>query len=87
MKTIVYSIYDSKAKAYSQPFHAVNDAVAMRMVSAAVNDPGTSLNRHPEDYTVYELARFDEENGTFEILNQRAVTTCIALKEQNIDQN
>lgn len=88
MITSVYSIYDSKAKAYSLPFHAVNDAVATRMVGASVNDPGTTLNKHPEDFIIYELARFDDEKGTFETVMQRAVSPCIALKETtNHDEN
>lgn len=87
MKTNVYTIYDSKAKAYSLPFHAVNDAVATRMVGASVNDPGTTLNKHPEDFVIYELARFDDETGVFEITNQRAVSTCLALKEIHGGEN
>jgi len=83
MKTGMYTIYDSKAKAYSQPFHAVNDQVAMRMVAASVNDPGTIINQHPEDFVLYEIARFDAENAQIEQINQRAVTTAIALKKEN----
>lgn len=85
MKTGMFSIYDSKAKAYSLPFHAVNDHVAMRMVGAAVNDPGTTLNKHPEDFVLYEIARFDDETAAIEIINQRAVSTAIALKEVSND--
>lgn len=81
MKTGMYTIYDSKANAYSQPFHAVNDAVAMRMLAASVNDPGTIINQHPEDFVLYEIARFDDENAQIEIINQKAVTTAIVLKE------
>lgn len=87
MKTGMYVIYDSKAQSYSIPFHAVNDAVAMRMVSAAVNDPGTQLAQHPEDFILYEIARFDDETANVELINQRSITTIMALKVMFNDQN
>lgn len=61
----VFSVYDSKAKAYLQPFHAANAAIACRMISDAANEPQHMFNRHAADYTLQQLATFDDETGDF----------------------
>ena len=43
----VYAIYDRKAAVYSQPFYCPNDQVAMRMLSAMVNDRSTQISAFP----------------------------------------
>lgn len=81
MKTEVFCVYDSKAKTYSQPFHAHNEAVAVRIFTEAVNDPATQLNRHSEDFVLFKTARFDDETGSFEPQVAQAICTAIAVKE------
>jgi len=83
MKTGMYSVYDSKAKAYSHPFHAPNSVVALRIFGDAVADPATQLNRHPEDYVLYEIARFDDETAEIEKINLTAVATALQVKESS----
>ena len=61
----VFSVYDSKAQAYLQPFHAINAAVASRMIADAVSQPDHNFNRHAADFTLFELGDFDDLTGTF----------------------
>ena len=65
MKQKVFSVYDCKAKAYLQPFHVNNSAVATRMIADAVADPNHMFNKHAADYTLFEIAEFDDETGQF----------------------
>lgn len=59
----VFSIYDSKAKAWLQPFFATNSAVAIRMFERAVNDENTDFNRFAADYILFEVGAWSEHDG------------------------
>ncbi len=58
-----YSIYDTKALAFAQPFLAANDQTACRMVYGATLDPNTDLAQFPGDYALVGLASWDETTG------------------------
>lgn len=87
MKTEMYSVYDSKAQAYGLPFHAPNDAVALRIFGEAVNDPSTQLNKYPEDFVLFHLGRFDDQTAQFEITNIKSITTALAWRVMTNGQN
>ncbi len=59
----IYSVWDSKAAAYIQPFFATNDAVATRMFETAANDAGHDFHRYAEDYALFRIGQFDQEKG------------------------
>lgn len=61
----VYAIYDSKARAFMQPFFSMNHDTARRATAVAVNDPQSMLYKFPEDYTLHALGQFEDENGAF----------------------
>lgn len=56
----LYSIYDSVANEYSQPFMANNDECAKRMI---INSFSKNDAFHSNDYTLFCLGSFDTENG------------------------
>ncbi len=66
MNKHLYSIYDTKALAFAQPFLAANDQTAIRMVYGAALDPNTDLARFPGDYALVGIASWDEITGTIE---------------------
>ena len=55
----VYTIRDSKAEAYMQPFTFRTDAEAIRAFGDSVEKAGTPLHDHPEDYFLYKVGEFD----------------------------
>lgn len=61
----VYSVYDSKAQAYLQPFYAINGAVAARSFAEAANKEGHEFHSHAADFTLFELGFYDDSSGTF----------------------
>jgi len=61
----VYSIFDNKSKIFSQPWVAINDAVAIRSFSGFANDPGSQICRNAEDFSLHRLCTFDDNLGTF----------------------
>lgn len=59
----MFSVHDSKAEAFVQPFFAPNTAVGLRIFQQNVNDPNTTINSFPEDYTLFELGEFNSDTG------------------------
>lgn len=68
MKLEIFSIYDSKADSFSTPVFLANEAVAKRHFAQGANSPESHLNANPEDYTLFHLGSWDNENGAFETL-------------------
>lgn len=63
MRLNIYCTYDRKAFMYHLPFYALNDAVAVRILSDEVSNPNSSVSRHPNDYVLYFVGAFDDQNG------------------------
>lgn len=62
---LVYSIRDVKVNVFNTPFFQTSKAGAIRMFSDLVNDPNSTLNKHAEDFQLYEIGVFDSESGAF----------------------
>ena len=59
----IFSVYDSKAQIYTNPFYQHNQQMAMRTFSDAINHPEHQFARNPEDYTLFEVGEFNDETG------------------------
>ena len=66
---IIYSIYDSKAKTYGQPFYQLNSAVCERSMKQLANDPQNQMSLNPEDFTCMKLGEWDDKTGTIAALD------------------
>lgn len=69
MKVKIFSVQDSKAGVFMQPFPAVNELVALRGFADAAKDKVTNVGKHPEDFNLFELGEFDDQEGKFTNLN------------------
>lgn len=59
----MYSVYDSKAGAWIQPFFAPNNAVALRAFHTAACDPTHDFHIHGADYTLFHVGDWDQHQG------------------------
>jgi len=59
----LFTVYDSAARRYLDPFCAETIEVAIRMFRALVNKPEHMFARFPEDYTLFHVGSFDPESG------------------------
>jgi len=66
MKINMYSVYDDKAKVYSQPFTAINDEVAQRIMKNCVDNPEHNYALNPEDYKLFKISSFDDSNAVID---------------------
>lgn len=83
MKLNVYSIFDSKVQAYSQPFFSQTHGAAIRAFTDHVNEDNTPANKHPDDFTLVCLGTFDDQDGT--IAGQQLVKLGIAAEYKRPD--
>lgn len=62
----IFSVFDEKAACFGQAFFAKTVGLAERQFMDAVNDDATEISRHPEDYTLWYLGTYNDEEGTFD---------------------
>lgn len=68
MKTKMFSIYDSKAKAFQCPFVASQNGSAIRTFTTIVNDDRNLAGMYPGDFLLYEVGEFDTDNCSVNML-------------------
>lgn len=83
----VYSIFDVKAKIYSNPFFMSHNGQALRAFSDLVTDSKSMINKHPTDYMLYRLAEFDDNAGIFTALkNPEFLANAVDFVEKGVIQ-
>ena len=82
MKLLVYAVYDKAISAYSRPFFCMSPAHAMRMFGDNVNNSGSEMNAHPEDYSCFKLGEWDDNTG--ELVSCEPV--CLARAHEIIEK-
>jgi len=61
----VFSVYDSKAEAFLQPFFSPNAGVALRSFERAANDESTDFCRYASDYSLFEIGEWESTEGVW----------------------
>lgn len=72
MKLVILSVRDRKADCFGRPFYAPTVASAVRGFADELNRADGELNKHPEDYDLFELGEFHDSNGKFCLLESPA---------------
>lgn len=67
MKQVVVSIRDRAAACFSRPVFTQSEGTAMRSFADEVNraEAGNELNKHPEDFDLYVVGVFCDDEGSF----------------------
>lgn len=63
MMTKVFAIYDHKAKFFGAPFVMQQVGLAVRAFNDLVNEPGTSVSKHPADFSLFEVGSYDDSTA------------------------
>lgn len=81
MKHSVFTIHDSKAQAFLQPFFMQNESLAIRAISECISDENHKFHMHAEDFTLFKLGDFDDQTAQFDNLPApQSLTPLITLK-------
>jgi len=83
----VYSIKDAKAGTYGNPFYAINDGVATRSFEQAASDPQTTIHANPEDFNLYKIGTFDDNEGIITSEAQPQFITGAIAKSQVTEES
>ena len=65
MKTKVFTILDLKAESYGPPFTSMTTATGLRQFQELVNDHNHFFSKYPDDYELYEIGEWEDENASF----------------------
>lgn len=63
MKLEMFSVYDSKAKAFMNPMFLPQVGQATRLFANAVNSKDHQFGANPSDYTLFHIGTFDDETA------------------------
>ncbi len=63
----MFSVYDSKAEAYTPPFYEKTMGLAVRAFQETCNLADHPFNKYPEDYTLFSVGDFDDQNAKIEL--------------------
>ncbi len=75
MRHRVFSVLDTKAKAFLPPFTCPEVGIATRLFGDMVNEPKHQFARHPEDYSLFEIGLFDDSSALVEPFGPEMVIT------------
>lgn len=59
----MYTVYDSKSKAYLKPFIMRTKGEAIRSFEMILRDREHPFTLNPEDYTLFELGKYDDNTA------------------------
>jgi hypothetical protein len=65
----IFSIRDSKAEIFHQPFYQKSHGEAERTFHQLCNDPKSTLFQFPEDFDLYYVGEYNDQSGVFKPLN------------------
>ena len=79
MNQKIFTIFDSKAKAYLTPFFLHEDGMALRIFGDCVNDITHQFGKHPEDYTLFSIGSWSDEKAKFLTTNPISLAIGVEL--------
>lgn len=62
----IFSVRDVRAAAYLKPVFLPNESVMERAIMDALRDENSLISMHPEDYAVFVLGMYDDNEGRIE---------------------
>lgn len=65
----LFTIYDVKADAYLPPFILPKIEMAQRTFGDCIAAEDHQFSQHPEDYTLFDLGTYNDENAQYELYN------------------
>lgn len=63
---MIFTVHDVKVEAYTVPFFARTEEEAKRMFGDAVNLEGHNFQTHAEDYSLWKIGYWHEDEGKVE---------------------
>lgn len=68
MQLQAFSVFDSKAQLFLQPFYSQTVGTALRSFAMAANDAQHQFHLHAGDYSLFHLGAFNQDTAQFTAL-------------------
>lgn len=65
MKMLAFAVFDTKVGCFMAPFIMPTQGAAIRSFQDEVNKAGSDLNKHPEDFKLFQVGEYDEVKGCY----------------------
>lgn len=59
------AVYDAKARSFARPFFVAHTDLGIRAFRDHANTPGNEMYSNAEDFTLFSLGTWNDENGAF----------------------
>lgn len=76
----IYSVYDCKVGAYMRPMYLRTDDELFAAIYETAKDQNSGFYKYPEDYTVYFLGTFNEEDAKIDYVGPTTVDTVLNIR-------
>lgn len=63
MKMNAYCVFDVAIGSFNSPFFMQTDGLAIRGFSEQVNNPESQIGKNPDQFTLYRVGEFDDQEG------------------------
>lgn len=63
----VFTVYDSKAELYLNPFNMSTKGQALRGFEDLVNDGQHNFSKYPADFTLFEIGEWDDQTSMYKM--------------------
>lgn len=85
MEVFIYAVRDAQTEVYGTPIFQLTEGQARRSFEAAITNPGDPMSKNPEDYALFEMGVYDDQDGTLTPLQPRQLYTGLeAVRAVNV---
>lgn len=83
----MYTVRDSKSEIYNAPFFQKTHGEAERSFRQMCNDEKTMPAKYPEDFDLWYLGEYDDNNGKIETIDtpQHVIKGVECVKKTNVE--
>lgn len=80
----IYSVFDEKSGTFNTPIFALSDGVLIRDFRSFLRERSSTLSQYPEDYTLYRIGVFFEDEGAIESCSPTPVISMLDILKMDI---
>lgn len=71
----ICAVRDRAVDGFMQPIYVPHVGHAIRSFTDEINRADSPMNKHPEDYDLYQLGEYDDSNGLLQSVDVRMLVT------------
>lgn len=87
MKLLIFSMFDSAAKAFTQPFFVQTEGSAIRIFQNQINQKDSITCKYPDQFTLFRIGEFEDNDASIVSCDPVSLGNGVIFKEAiNISQ-